>query len=83
MYGGCFLQTKFSKILNVCADPKTRPSIYFKTHRRAFKTLTQNFETLGGDFEGLKENQTLGFPGKTSLESFTWKFSLERFHLKV
>ena len=56
MYEGYFLQTRFSKILNLSIDQKTRPSIWFKTRGRAIETLRQAFETLGRAFEGLREN---------------------------
>ena len=63
MYKGCFLQTRFLKILNVFVDQKTRLSICFKTRGRAFETLTRAFkiigrafETLGRAFKCLREN---------------------------
>ena len=63
MYKGCFLQTRFLKILNVFVDQKTRLSICFKTRDRAFETLTRAFkiigrafETLGRAFKCLREN---------------------------
>ena len=46
MYEGCFLQARFSKIINVSIDQKTWPRICFKTQGRAFQTLRRAFETL-------------------------------------
>ena len=56
MYEGCFLQTRFSKTLNVSVDQKTRPGICFKTCGRAFETLGRAFKTLGQAFDDLREN---------------------------
>ena len=53
MHEGCFLQTRFSKILNVSIEQKTRPSICFKTWGQAFETLSQAFEALSRAFETL------------------------------
>ena len=53
MYAGYFLQTRFSKTLNVSIDQKTRPNICFKTHGQAFKTLCRAFQALGQAFEVL------------------------------
>ena len=61
MCGGCFLQTIFSKILNVSVDQKTRPNIYFKTRGRAFQTLIWAFEAF-------RENQKLGLDLKYPTE---------------
>ena len=46
MYEGCFLQTKFLKILNVSVDQKTRLGICLKICSRACEMLRQAFETL-------------------------------------
>ena len=56
MYEGCFLQTRLSKTYNISIDQKTRPSICFKRYGGAIETLSRTFETLGRDFEGLREN---------------------------
>ena len=59
MYVGCFLQTRFLKILNMSIDLKTRPSISSKTCDRAFDTFSRAFETHSRAFEGLRENRKL------------------------
>ena len=46
MREGCFLQTRFSKILNVSIDLKNSAKYYFKTRGRAFQTLIWAFEPL-------------------------------------
>ena len=53
MRESCFLQTRFSKILNVSIDLKNWTKYYFKTRGRAFQTLIWAFEPL-------RENQKLG-----------------------
>ena len=51
-----FLQTGFSKILNVSVDQENLLNICFKKRDWGLETLSQVFETPGQAFEGLREN---------------------------
>ena len=45
MYEGCFLQTRFLKILNVFVDQRTRPSICFNTRLSLWNTQASFWNT--------------------------------------